>query len=176
LTLFAGLLIVPTALVGVVLMQIAESTLKTDGRDYRIALAEDIGETVETSLRTGTDGLVGVAQMLSNPDLAEGERIPMAFNVIESNELLDHAHVYDPSGGRIDTIVQGEFEPPAGEEPLAEGLREEAEEGDVAVGPAVAHGEEVRAQMVVPIRAEERVTGYVAAYVPLPVSMKSSQT
>lgn len=167
LTAFAGLLIVPTVLVGWVLMQIASSTLKTNGRDYRLALAEDISETVESALRDGQDGLVGVAQMLSNPRVAPKDRIPMAFNVVESSELLDHAHVFDKSGGAIDVIVQGKGDPPVAVEKLPVELRKRARETELAVGGVVAAGESVRALTAVPIRADGKVTGYVASHLPL---------
>jgi class 3 adenylate cyclase len=167
LALFAGLLIVPTGLVGVALMEIAESTLKTDGRDYRLALAEDIAETVESSLNDGKEGLVGVAQLLSDPELREADRIELALNVVESNELLDHAYVYDRTGEPIDRLIRGDVDPP-GSEALSEELRERATDRELAVGSVVSGAEGVRAMTAVPIRDPEgEVTGYVAAHLPL---------
>lgn len=167
---FAGLLIVPTVLVGLVLMQIASYTLRTDGRDYRNALVGDIAETVESALRDGQNSLVGVAQMLSNPELPRERRVPLALNVVESSPLLDHAHIFDADGQRIDTIVQADSSPevPLELDGLPKTLRDRAQRRELAVGPARSVGDGVRALMAVPIRAgDTSVTGYVAAHLPL---------
>jgi class 3 adenylate cyclase len=167
LTAFAGLLIVPTALVGAVLMDIASETLKSHERAYRLALAEDISETIESELKTGENALFGVGRMLSNPSITRGSRISLSINIVESSELLDHVGVFDQNGENIDDIVQREGGPPVSLGELSEQVRRRADAEGVTVEGVVAGDEEVRVLMVAPIRAQGRTTGYVASYVPL---------
>ncbi len=168
LTAFAGLLIVPTAIVGVVLTQIASRTLRSNQWDYRLALAEDISETIERELDEGRSALVGVAQMLSNPNVARSARIPLAVNVVESRELLDHVHVFDAEGAKIDAIAQADDgEPAVALEQLSEPVRRRADAGGVTVEDVATSDEAVRVLVATPIRAGGRTTGYVASYLPL---------
>src|SRR5690554_7851100 len=76
LLLFGGFLaIVPAIAVGFGLMEVNASTLETQNREMRLSIADDIADTIESSLRNAHTALLSIQQILTNPSRSEERRV-----------------------------------------------------------------------------------------------------
>jgi len=176
LTVGASLLaIVPLLGVGIVIDRSATSALGDAERRTQRALVEDVASTLEASHRSALDGLDGVGRALGSSRLDPDTRLLLALNVVESQEAIDHAAIYDKDGKRIDVIREKEihFETP---ETLDAALLADLKRWDAAVGEVRTVGDGPRVLTALPIKANDTVTGYVASWVSLePVQVRVQQ-
>lgn len=161
----ALLLIVHIVGVGWAAVSLTRATVETSYRELQIAVLEVVAEAIEHELSQAQDGLDAIGRTLTNDTLSDDARISMSSILVESNEVLDNAIIYDAEGQLITPIVEGRLEdfkvPPT----LAAELRDAATEQGVATGLAsvTAHGP--RIPIVVPLRAADTVTGYAMSLV-----------
>ena len=157
------LALLPTLFVGMQALDQLRKTLNTDSRAFRAALVSDVADRVERILVDSSNTLVGVAQTLSNPALDHTVRVQVASTFLESDDLLDHVAIYGGDGSLIDVIRKEDATFDVPKEPIAKEILDDAAKNEVAF---IAQGAQ-RVLGVVPIRVEEKVTGYVASYVPI---------
>ncbi len=176
LLLFGGLLaIVPVLAVGLGLMEVNASTLETQNRELRLAVAEDIAETIEAALDDAHNSLLSIQQVLTNPAVAESNRIDVATALVESDPLLETVAIYDQKGAYIAQIDQSGdgFD----SDPLDEAIAQRASSetlvvGDVEVGEA-GDANRTSVEMTIAIRPERgEVTGFLRTIVPLGVAQR----
>jgi class 3 adenylate cyclase len=110
--------------------------------------------------------LDAVGRALADRSLDPAQRVSLALALIGASSRLDHATLYDASGRRIDRIVQAKAAFPPAAETLDPALLADARDG-AAMGAAEAWEGEVRVPVVVPIRADDAITGFVASHVSL---------
>ncbi|MGH1341062.1 MAG: adenylate/guanylate cyclase domain-containing protein [Nannocystales bacterium] len=161
----ALLLIVHIVGVGWAAIELTRATVETSYRELQIAVLEVVAEAIEHELSQAQDGLDAIGRTLTNDTLSEDARISMSTVLVESNEVLDNAIIYDAKGEVITPIVEGRLEnfqtPPT----LAAELREVATIEGVATGLATVTAHGPRLPIVVPLRAEDTVTGYAVSLV-----------
>lgn len=109
LLIFGGFLaIVPAIAVGFGLMEVNASTLETQNREMRLSIADDIAATIESSLADAHTALLSIQQILTNPDIAEGNRIEIAVALVEANPLVETVAIYSQGGDYITQINKGD--------------------------------------------------------------------
>lgn len=168
LLIFGGLLaIVPAVAVGLGLMEVNATTLETQNREMRLAVAEDIAETIETAFSDAHDSLLSLQQVLTNPSVPEGNRIEIARALVESDPLLETVAIYDKSGDYVAQIDQtgNGFEPA----PLDEKLAQRAS-SETLVVDELRFDQDGRAsvELIIAIRPKpNEVTGFLRTLVPL---------
>lgn len=161
----ALLLIVHIVGVGWAAVSLTRATVETSYRELQIAVLEVVAEAIEHELSQAQDGLDAIGRTLTNDTLSDDARISMSSILVESNEVLDNAIIYDAEGQLITPIVEGRLEdfkvPPT----LAAELRDAATEQGVATGLASVTEHGPRIPIVVPLRAADTVTGYAMSLV-----------
>jgi class 3 adenylate cyclase len=167
LLLFGGLLaVLPAVAVGLGLMEVNATTLETQNRELRLAVAEDIAETIEAALDDAHDSLVSIQQVLTRQSLSEGHRVEVATALVESDPLLETVAIYDKSAqfvAQIDQTGQG-----YSEEPLDEALAQQASNETMVVDELSFNPKEASVQMIIAIRpSPNEVTGFLRTRVPL---------
>lgn len=171
LAVFAALLaVLATVAIGAVLTRTAAQTLKANGREYRLALAEDVSETVEAAVAQAQVDLLTATGMLASPDLPPDARLSWLLSHVASSTFLDHVDVYGMQGEWIDRVSEDGARVPAKRNELPAATRDA-----VLAAPGVAHfgvsfdeGGHARLEMVATIRPQNGTpTGFVASLISL---------
>ena len=163
LLLFALVAVVPLVAVGVLLIDVNADAVATSSRELQIAIAGDVARTVQGEVRDVTGGLDAVARALTDTTVDEPSRLRMAATRVEADDRLDVVSVYGEDGAWIDTLREADAEDVEMPERLETALRTRARRGGSSVGSVSVAAGGPRLLVVVPIRAGDRVTGYVAS-------------
>lgn len=168
---FAGLLLVAHIVaVGWAALRLTSATVIDAQRGFQTAILEAVTRDIEAELAQAHDGLDAIGRAIVDESLDEEARISLAKLLVESNEILDNAHLYTADGTDPLPIVEPSAATLAPPVPLPLALREQAVELEVATGVAFVdptQGEGPRVPIVLPIRHRGEVTGYVMSLVPL---------
>ncbi len=162
---------IPVVVVGWGLLSLKTDEIKNTLHEHQQVLVGDITETIDSQFEQAQYGLNAVASALGDSSIAPDRRLSVALTLVESSPILDIVAIYKEDGSYLDAIR----EVGAPERELAPVLEEALRR---RVGSNKAQGEpepwkgEVRVPMVVPIRAQDRITGYLVGY----VSMQRLQT
>jgi class 3 adenylate cyclase len=172
LLLFGGLLaVLPAVAVGLGLMEVNATTLETQNRELRLAVAEDIAETIEAALDDAHDSLMSVQQVLIRDSLSEDHRVEIATALVESDPLLETVAIYDKSAQfvtQIDQTGQG-----YDAEPLDKAVAQQASSQAMVVDGLVFSPSGATVQMVIAIRpSADKVTGFLRTQVPLAAAQR----
>lgn len=151
---------------GAWLTKISRATLETAGRDYRLAVAEDIADSLRNETVGAQTALLTAADLLSAPGLDNDARLAIVISHVGAAEAIDHVRVYDADGDYIDTILDPTRTGFDGPEPLPESLRNLVATRAVAVG-GTQFRDTARITLVAAIRTEDATTGYVSTAAPL---------
>jgi adenylate cyclase len=168
LSVFSALLAtLPTLTVVLVTLDRHQQTLRTLTWERMVTFGELITETQESIFTDAYSGLEATAAALSDPNLDADARLALASALIGGHDLLDHADIYDAQGAWLDTLREEGAPSRKAELTLPLALRERASDPaqQVAYDKPLVWGQELRVPMVVPIRAQGRVTGFVASHV-----------
>lgn len=161
------LAVVPAGVIGYRLIDVNTVAVEEMSRELQLAVLDDLSRTISRELADSQDGLHAVGRVLSDDGVPEELAVPQAMALLESVEPLDQAAVYDSGGHLLDVIRQDDAPELEHLETLAEALRQTAAEANAAVGDAELRAGEPRLPLVVPIRAQGQVTGYVATWLSL---------
>ncbi len=156
-----------TAAVGVVLTEISRDTVTVMSRDYRLALAEDVAETVARSVAEGRVAVSTAAEILSDPSVESEVRVSWLLGYVTTSDALDHLAIFDAEGRSIDVVGQ-DGAGWTGPERLAPALLARLADGPATTDGVVVGEEGARLEVYAPIRPRAgQVTGYVASRIPL---------
>ncbi len=155
---------IPLVLVGLALIDVNARAVETAVLRHQIALADDAARTLEDALDRGTEALTSVAAALGDADLPEEARLALVRSRVEASPSLDAVSIYDGNGALID-VFRKEVSVPV-PDALNEAARRTAQELGYE-GDVVATNGRPRLLSIVPIRAGDRVTGYVAGRISL---------
>lgn len=166
LAMFAGALtVLSTVALGLFLTEISHTTLTTTGRDYRLAIADDIADSIRAETVAVQSALFTASELLAESSLDEDARIALLLSHVGMSAALDHVHVYDASGEFIDTIRTEGVDVAA--PTLTAAQLAQLRESDRAITLGTAAGELPRTLFATAIRANEQVTGFVATASPM---------
>lgn len=162
------LALVPAAIVGYKAVNENAGLTKKDNLDFRLAIAEDLANTVSSNLLESSNTLVAIAQAFGDPTTIYDEKEKISLLFVESNDLLDHAIFFDKDGKYLDTMAQEKSDFKTPDMKLDEALRRAADEREVAFAlMAIENSATNRVFTLVPIRVNDKVTHYVGSFVPL---------
>ncbi len=155
----------PAAAVGIGLMDINADTLRTDSRDFRLVVAEDVASSFESELQQAQRTVAATSHILGNPELVGEGRVALLQTLIGLDPSVDHIDIFDQQGLLIDRIAEEGvvLEPPADSIKLGD-------EDSVTFS-----SKEARLSITVPIRPDAP-TGYVVSHVPLTRVQKRAAT
>jgi len=164
---FGALLAVgPTVAVGIGLMEINATTLETQNRELRLTVAEDIAESIETTLSRAHESLLGLQQVLTNEALSDEIRIELVTALVEADPLLDTVGVYGRDGAYIAQIDQAgrSFD----KDELETSVAETAANKTLAIGGVERRDGSVWVETIIAIRPRpNEVTGFLRTRAPL---------
>lgn len=149
----------PTAAVGIGLVNINANSLRSESRDFRLAVAEDIAATFEAELQLGQRTVASTAHILANPTLGGEGRVALIQTLIGLDPVVDYVDIYDARGQYIDRISESDAAVPA--------VRQKLEVTQTL--PQIVSPQSVRVPVALPIRptSQTEPTGYVVSYLPL---------
>ncbi|HEY8428840.1 MAG TPA: HAMP domain-containing protein [Sandaracinaceae bacterium] len=163
---------VPLVTLGWLLIDVNAREVESSSQALQIALVEQVAGRIDAQAERTERALSAIARALADGELDPDLRLALALRLLEGEPELDVVAVYDASGALIDRMRDRESRAKT-PEVLPAALRERAaREGSAAGEPARDEDDDVRVLVVVPLRADDRVTGYAAA----PVSLASLQT
>ncbi len=146
----------PAAAVGIGLININADTLRTDSRDFRLVVAEDIASSFEGELQQAQRTVAATSHILGNPELVGEGRVALLQTLIGLDPSVDHIDIFDKDGLLIDRIAEDgvDLAPPA----------QSIKPGDKESVMFAAN--KARLSITVPIRPDSP-TGYVVSHIPL---------
>lgn len=173
LLLFGGVLaILPVVAVGLGLMEVNATTLETQNREMRLAVADDIAETIEASITDGHNSLLSVQQVLTNPTIDESNRIDVATALVESDPLIETVAFYNQERDYVAQIDQtgAGFD----DAPLDSSVAKRASNETLIVGePQFDDAGNANVEMTIAIRPRKgEVTGFLRTVMPLEVAKR----
>ncbi len=165
---FAGLLLVAHILaVGWATTRNTTNTVMTAQQELQIAVLEMVSRDIEAEFAQAHDGLDAVARAVVDESLDIDSRMSLVKILVESNEVLDNALLYTEEGTEPEPIVEASASALTPPEALPLPLRTQAIERDVATGDAEVGPDGPRVLVVMPIRFEGKVAGFVASQISL---------
>ncbi|MFN3199921.1 MAG: adenylate/guanylate cyclase domain-containing protein [Bradymonadia bacterium] len=158
----ALLTVLPLGAVGLALVDINADALEHTTREFQLAITNDVSRAVEGTFERVQDTLDAVARTLTDADLPGQARVGNALRLVASAAAVDHVTLYGPEGQLLDTIREAAASTVQPLQTLPEALRAQAADPkqNVATGRAVLVDGGVRVPLVVPLRAEGKLTGY----------------
>lgn len=153
----------PVLLAGWLLVDINANAVETLSYEVQLSVADDLGRTVESELRSAEDALATLGRLLIEARLPEEDAIDFALSTLGGSGSLDHAGVYDAEGRLVDTLRRGDASTGL-PDVLDVELRTTATRENVATGPVSRGASGPRVLLVVPMRLEEGgVGGFMAS-------------
>ncbi len=149
----AALALVPLPAVGLFVLDRAEGALEEEIGEAQLAIADDVGASLESQLTRVEDGLDVVGRMLMSERLDEDTAVQAAMHAVEGVEALDHVAIYDGEGALVDVVRESGASPPRLPDTLPVDLRTRAGEAGVAIGSAQPGDVAARLTVVVPMRS-----------------------
>lgn len=162
--LFAGVLSVAHLLgVGWAALALTRASIETSQRELQVAIIANVATKVGQQFRAAQDALDLLGRTLTDDTLTEDARISLASTLVASNESLDNAVVFDANGALITPIVEDAAERLETPTTLQAALRETADREGLAAAEVSSTALGPRVLIVVPMRADDQVTGYAAS-------------
>ncbi|MCB9594113.1 MAG: HAMP domain-containing protein [Sandaracinaceae bacterium] len=162
---------VPLVIAGWQLIDVNAREVESATQSLQLALVAQVAELADAELARAEGTLTAIATTLADAELAEDARLAASLRLLDADPSIDVVAVYDADGALIDRMHDPRVVA-ATPDALDDATRARADEAGRAVGEAVADGPVVRVLLVVPVRADGRVTGYAAA----PWSLAAIQT
>lgn len=170
LILFGGLLsVVPAILIGFGLMEVNATTLETQNREMRLAVAREMITYLDSTFSEIERTLITSQQILTNPDLGPEERIAIVSAMVEAERRTTTIAIYDKQGNYNSQIHQsGERIP---EKPIDESIRKQVAMKSVVISGPYPADNPTWVAMTLGLRPDASdpffVAGYLTARVPL---------
>ncbi|QED26826.1 HAMP domain-containing protein [Microvenator marinus] len=156
--------VIPTLVVGFGLIDVNESTLKTQSREFRLAIAEDIAGNMDGALERSKVTMATISSVLTGTELSEDQRIELALRLVEGESFVDRVTIYGPEGDYIATITQGAQAPANG---LEDRVKDATQNAGFLIGePALDAGGNLRVPLYAPLKPDpkaELITGFMEA-------------
>ncbi|MFO0631460.1 MAG: adenylate/guanylate cyclase domain-containing protein [Nannocystaceae bacterium] len=159
----AALLVASIVGVGLGAMALTSDTVQTSQRELQIAILQDVAHGITAEFTHAQDDLDALGRTLTDAAVDEDARIDTAVHLVESSEVLDVVAIYDARGEAITPIREHTAQTVATPAQLDAALRERAAAENLAIGEVERSASGPRVPVVVPLRADERVTGYALA-------------
>lgn len=166
----AMLAALPLVGVGLLVVDVNAREIETSSQALQLAVTEQLAARLDEHAERTERALASIAAALTDASLQPDARLALALRLLEGSPDLDVVAIHDIDGELIDRLRQGEAEVLTPER-LDAALRARADEHGRALGDATREADAVRVLLVVPLRAEGRVTGYASA----PLSLAAIQ-
>ncbi|MEM9860204.1 MAG: adenylate/guanylate cyclase domain-containing protein, partial [Myxococcota bacterium] len=156
-----GLALVPLAIVGLLLLDVNARAVEVTSREFQLAVLDDVARSMDEALADAQDTLDAVGRVLTDRNLNGANTERLAANLLAGQARVDHAGVYRLNGTFIDAFAEAQSDaqlPPT----LDAGLRDAARRDGAAYGAVDADEDGPRLLIVLPLRVESEVSGYVA--------------
>jgi adenylate cyclase len=165
----ATLSVAPLTVVGIALYDINENTVVELSREVQLLALDDLSNAIDQEFIEAQDSLDMIGALFSDDAFDVETRLSVMRSMVQGQESIDHAALYDARGARLMVIGEEnlsleELDLP---ETLPAELRTQTESLHVGTGDVVQRLGEPRVLIVVRIRVDERTTGYVASFVSL---------
>jgi len=151
----------PLIVAGWLLIDVNAREVESANQALQLALVRQVADLADAEVARAEGTLDAIAATLADDSLGEDARLATALRLLDADPTVDVVAIYGPTGALIDRMHAPSVDAPT-PETLDAALRETAAEGR-ALGAPTVDGAVGRVLLVVPIRADARITGYVAA-------------
>jgi len=156
---------IPLAAVGLALLDVNGDELRLRNQEILAAVVDDITAAIDRSFDDVEATAESVARALTDPQLADELRVPVALAAVSSAEGVEAVGIYDQEGRAIDTIREVDTN-----DRLPDTLGDDVRQAALARSPAIASPDVgpkgPRVLLVVPVRGAD-VTWFAAAHASL---------
>lgn len=161
------LAVVPLGGVGLALIDVNRKAIVELARGTQLLALDDLARSIDQELHEAEDALDTMGALFADTSLDDETRLTVLRNMVQGQESIDHAALYDASGAQIAVIEEEGLTGVGVPETLPASVRETVEELHVATGEVTRTASGARALVAVRIRVNGRTTGYVASAVSL---------
>lgn len=159
-----ALALVPLAVTTLVLVRVNLQRLRLSAKEYRLAVADDVGRLVRSTLRQA-DAELGALGAAFTQRIPPEDRVRAVQSLLRGARLVHVVALYDRQGALVETFTAPQRPTPVRRpERLGDELRGAARtEGRVFLGTAAAKDGTLHLPMILPVYAgpERRLYGYV---------------
>ncbi|MFK7991643.1 MAG: adenylate/guanylate cyclase domain-containing protein [Sandaracinaceae bacterium] len=165
----ALLSIVPLTVSGIALYGVNASAVEQLSREVQLLALGDLSQAIDQEFVEAQDALDMIGALFTNDALDDSARLTVMQAMVQGQESIDHAALYDAGGVRLAVVGEenlslDDIDLP---ETLERSMRDEVEELHVGTGEVELALGEPRVLLVVRIRVDDETTGYVASRISL---------
>jgi len=168
------LTLIPLAVTGYFLAKINEDSIKTQTKEYQIALNEQLKEITYTIIDETCAELVEVQMLLNDGKLSTDNTIRLVGYKISTSRRINFVNIYDAKGAFVDSLLlEGDRRPSFSPETLDLEFRRKIETQHCHPGNAVAHKTGLYLPICVIWESQGQMQGYLWTAVDIaPLSQK----
>ena len=134
------LTLIPLAVTGYFLAKINEESIKTQTKEYQLALSEQMKEITHTIVDETCAELVEMQMLLNDGKISTDDTIRLAGYKISTSQRIDFVNIYDAKGAFIDSLLlEGDRRPIFSPATLEYEFRQKLQTQHCCRGNVIAH-------------------------------------
>jgi len=171
------LTLIPLAVTSYFLAKINEESIKTQTKEYQIALNEQLQEITHAIVDETCAELVEMQMLLNDDKLSTDHTVRLVGYKISTSRRIDFVNIYDAKGAFIDSLLlEGERRPDFSPGTLDLASREKLETQHCSMGNVIAHNSGLYLPICVLWQSRGQLQGYLWTTVNIaPLSQKLNQ-
>lgn len=171
------LTLIPLAVTGYFLAKINEDSIKTQTKEYQLALNEQLQEITYAIVDETCAELVEMQMLLNDSKLSTDHTVRLLGYKISASPRIDFVNIYDAKGAFVDSLLpEGERRPVSSPETLDLAFRQKLETQPCSMGDVIAHNGGLYLPICVLWQSGGQLQGYLwttVDIVPLSQKLKS---
>jgi adenylate cyclase len=168
------LTLIPLAVTGYFLAKINEESIKTQTKEYQLALNDQLKEITHTIVDETCAELVEIQMLLNDGKLSTDHTIRLVGYKISTSRRIDFVNIYDANGAFFDSLLlKGNQRPIFSPETLDYALRQKLQAHHCCMGDVIAHRTGLYLPICVMWKSKGQLQGYLWTTVDItPLSQK----
>ncbi|MGD2087445.1 MAG: adenylate/guanylate cyclase domain-containing protein [Candidatus Aminicenantes bacterium] len=168
------LTLIPLAVTGYFLAKINEESIKTQTKEYQLALNDQLKEITHTIVDETCAELVEMQMLLNDGKLSTDHTIRLVGYKLSTSQRIDFVNIYDAQGAFVDSLLlEGDQRPIFSPETLDHAFRQKIEPQHCCIGNAIAHNTGLYLPICVMWESQGQLQGYLWTAVDIaPLSQK----
>ncbi len=168
------LTLIPLAVTGYFLAKINEESIKTQTKDYQLALNDQLKEITHTIVDVTCAELAEMQMLLNDGKLSADHTIQLVGYKISTSRQIDFVNIYGANGAFVDSLLlKGDRRPIYSPETLDQAFRRKIGERHCCIGNAIAHNTGLYLPICVMWELKGQLQGYLWTTVDIaPLSQK----
>jgi class 3 adenylate cyclase len=168
------LTIIPLTVTGYFLAKINEESIKTQTKEFQLALSEQLTEITHTIVDETRAELIEIEMLLNDFKLSPDQTIRLAGYKISTSGRFDFVNIYNADGAFSDSLLlEGRAQPVFSPKSLAIAIRRKLQSQYCITDDVFAHESRLLLPICIPWKSKEELQGYLWTTVDItPLSQK----